>query len=253
MPSRTLKIVLTVSLLLNLGAIYVGIKAWEYRTHINHFLNKYTRVVHEFAARDVHLKANRRLAADSTVAGRVVFVGTQVTVNWPLEENFPQFEAVNRGVFGQRLAGFPLRFYSDVIELSPEAVVVEISSFQFRPQYSIEENLEWTLTMIDLAEANEILPIIPTVIPPRAGTVLDEAEDYRVADSVEVFNRQLRRVLASRDLPVCDFAAVMTDSEGGLTVDLSRTAVDINEKGYSVMAEELRRVLHEEGLGSSAK
>ncbi len=242
MSDKALKTLLVVSLVLNIGAIYVGVKAWEYRSHINHFLEKYTRVVHEFSGRHEHLENNQGLKSDTTVPGRVVFVGTQVTAGWPLQQSFPDIEPINRAVEGQRLAGFLLRFYSDVIKLGPEAVVVEISSFQFRPQYSVEENREWTLTMIDLAQKNGTLPVIPTVIPPRSGTELEEFGQYKIADSVRVFNNWLRTELVRRELPICDFAQVLVDSTGGLAVDYSTSAVDINEKGYAVMTEELRRV-----------
>jgi len=245
MSVRTLKTLLIVSVLLNIGAVYVGIKGWEYRSHINHFLEKYTHVVREFSARELYLEANKALRSDTTITGRVVFMGTQVTQDWPLKESFPDLEPINRGVFGQRLAGFPLRFYSDVVNLRPEAVVVEISSFQFRPQYSTEEIAEWVAMMVDLAEAHRIVPIIPTVIPPRRGTTLEEAGDYRISDTVTAFNSWLRAELTRRDLPLCDFAKVMTDSSGGLMVDLSITAVDISDKGYAVMTRELGRVLTE--------
>ena len=243
MSEKALKTLLVVSLVLNIGAIYVGVKAWEYRSHINHFLEKYTRVVHEFSSRHEHLENNRGLESDTTIPGRVVFVGTQVTANWPLKQSFPDTEPINRAVEGQRLAGFLLRFYSDVVELAPQVVVIEISSFQFRAQYSIEENAEWTKTMIDLAIHNGILPVVPTVIVPRTGTELEEHQEYRLADTVRAYNSWLREELAGRELPICDFALALVDSTGGLAVDYSTSAVDINEKGYAVMTEELSRIL----------
>ncbi|MFH1373868.1 MAG: hypothetical protein ABII79_08745 [bacterium] len=71
---RKYKIVLIVSLIGNLFVVYVAYKALEYRSHINHFLDKYTNVVAEFSGRDRYAADNTLLAADSLVADRIVFL-----------------------------------------------------------------------------------------------------------------------------------------------------------------------------------
>ena len=56
--SRRWKTVLIVSLFTHIATIYIAIKAWEYRSHINHFRYKYENVVSEFSQRQVYSQEN---------------------------------------------------------------------------------------------------------------------------------------------------------------------------------------------------
>ncbi len=57
--SRTLKVIFILSLVANLGIVYVAYKALEYRAHINYFLDKYTHVVDEFSGRKIYEEDNK--------------------------------------------------------------------------------------------------------------------------------------------------------------------------------------------------
>ncbi|HOZ08344.1 MAG TPA: hypothetical protein PKW75_08660, partial [candidate division Zixibacteria bacterium] len=164
--SRVLKLVLAASLVGNLAIVWVGYKAYQYRTHINYWLDKYTEVVEEFSGRSRYRQDNERLRSDTAVPGRVVFLGTQVISRWDVGRSFPRWEAIDRGVAGQRLAGMLLRFQPDVLDLGPEAVVIEISSYNFRPEWPVRELEDYAESMADLARARGVAPIIGSVIPP---------------------------------------------------------------------------------------
>jgi len=143
---------------------------------------------------------------------RVVFLGTQVTRRWQVDSAFSGWQAVNRGVDGQRLPGFLLRFYPDVIDLGAHAVVVEVSSYNFRPGTP---------------------PIIGSVIPAREGAV--DLDEYRLADSVAVFNSWLRAGAADGIWRLADFSVLLADEKGFLRRDLSFDGIDPNEAGYRLM------------------
>ena len=224
--------ILILSLIGNLSIVYVAYKAYEYRCHINHFLDKYTQVVAEFSGRSVYEEANAALRSDAKVTGRVVFLGTQVTEVWDVKKFFPDYETVNRGVGGQRVAGFLLRFRPDVIELFPEAVVMEISSYNFRPNVTIKEISDYIVSMAELARAHDIRPVLTTVAPPRAGYVVEEHSDYEVRDSVVGYNRWLLDYASTNGFPCADFFEAVTDEDGFLREDLSSNRVDLNDKGY---------------------
>ena len=229
------KIILILSLIGNLFIVYVAIKALEYRAHINEFLDKYTYVVDEFSRRDRYADENKSLVSDTLISGRVVFLGTQVTERWDLKRYFPDFETINRGIFGQRVSGFLLRFRPDVIELGPQAVVIEVSSYNFRPESSVREIEEYMASMIDLARANGITPIPATIIPP----IKDSSVwgNYYLVDSLGKYNSWLRDYCVGKNIDCADFNHALADSEGYLPDGLAAGAIDLNEDGYKIISD----------------
>ncbi len=237
------KIILTVSLLGNLGVLYVGWKGLEYRAHINEFLEKYTYVVEEFSGRSRYRDANRELPADDSEGGRIVFIGSQITANWDLGRYFAGYQTVNRGISGQRVAGYLLRIAPDVVKLKPKAVVVEFSSYNFRPENSVEEIRDYMATFGDIAGANGIQPIFTTVVPVRSDFYVDEIGDYSVPDSLEVYNDWLRAYCLEREYPLVDFHSLLADSDGNLLEDVSAGQILLNDRGYEIISQAVREKL----------
>ncbi len=238
--SKTWKIILILSLVLNLSIVFVAYKAVQYRRYLNYWLERYTRVVDEFSGRTVYAAENALLESDEPVADRVVFLGTQVTTNWDIEAYFGDWEAVNRGVDSQRVSGYLLRFMPDVVELAHRAVVVEISSYNFRPQWTVKEMQDYVVSMADMARAHGIEPIIGTVIPPRR-----EGSSTRPAimGSLAFFNGWVRANAEAGRWRCADFNAVLADEAGYLREELSVDLIEPNEAGYEAMAEAVREVL----------
>jgi lysophospholipase L1-like esterase len=241
--TRKWRLVLLVSLIGNLTIAYVGYKAWDYREHINYWLEKYLFVVDEFSERDEYAEANQALQSDSLVSKRIVFFGTQVTADWPLESYFPGFETVNRGVTGQRAAGFLLRFRPDVIALYPQYVVFEVSSYNFRPNTRASEIYDYVVSMAELARYHGIQPILTTCIPPRVDFEVDEHADYLVRDTAAMYSDWLRQFAAEHNFLLADWETAVAGSDGFLRADLARSRVDPNPDGYGVMAEAVLRAV----------
>lgn len=237
------KLVLLASLIGNLTIIYVAYKAVEYRENINFWLDKYLYVVNEFSASDVYRQANESLRSDTLVPDRIVFFGTQVTAEWPVESDFPDYEPINRGVTGQWAAGFLLRFKPDVLELGPEYAVIEVSSYNFRPHTRPSDIYNYVATMAELARCRGVTPVLTTCIPPRVEFQVEEHEDYRVRDTVAVYSARIRELAEQRRFPLADWERAVTDASGYLRHDLSRTKVDLNREGYQAIAEEVKKAI----------
>ena len=237
------RFVLIVSLIGTLTIAYVGYKAWEYRENINFWLDKYLYVVDDFSERDEFADANASLRSDTLVDNRIVFFGTQVIANWPLEESFPGYEVVDRGVPMQRAAGFLLRFRPDVIELKPEYVVIEVSSYNFRPNTSAREMYDYAVSMAELAHYHGIKPILTTAIPPRRAYSIDEHPDYSVKDTAAMYSRWLTAFARTNGFLWADWAGAVSDSEGYLRPELSASMVDLNEQGYRAVTRATKAVL----------
>ncbi len=238
------KFILVLSLLVNLGVFYVAMKALEYRNHINFFLDKYTTVVKEFSQRSVYAEQNRTLISDTTIPNRVLFLGTQVIERWKVDSLFaPEYEAINRGVFGQRAAGLVLRFKPDVSDLKPFAVFIEISSYNFRSEISVQEIEDYLASLATLAHANNITPILTTTVPFRDKQY--DLEGYRLGDSVSAYNSWIREFAKSHSFPLVDCNMLLQDEHGFLREELSFDDIDPNDAGYRILTDSTRKVLAE--------
>jgi hypothetical protein len=235
------RILLSLSLVANIGVVYVAYKALEYRDNINFFLDKYTNVVSEFSQRDVFETDNAELPPPNPAKPRVVFLGTQVTERWNLAESFPEYEAIGRAVPHQRLSGFLLRFRPDVIELQPWAVVIEISSYNLRPESTIKELTDYVTTLVDLSKSAGIQPVITTAVPARDG--INGLGDYGLYDSLKVYNSWIRRFADSAKLHLADFDSALAVDNGFLPDSLSFDMIDPNTAGMDKLTEVVKNAL----------
>jgi lysophospholipase L1-like esterase len=239
--SKKWKIILIISLLGNLAIFYVAVKALEYRAHINEYLDKYTYIVQEFSRREKYAEADKKLISKGPAKNRIVFIGTQITENWDVQKYFPKYEAVNRGILGQRVSGFLLRFRPDVIELNPEAVVIEFSSFDFRQQNNVKEFEDYVACMAELAAYHQIKPLATTVIPPCQGVI--DLGDYSIIDSLAEFNNWLREYCRENNFDFVDFNKIVSGQNGYLTPELSTGVIGLNEEGYKRISKAVLQVL----------
>lgn len=242
------RMVLLISLFGNLTIVYVGYKAWEYRSHINYWLDKYLYVVDEFSGRGTFEAADTALKSDTIVPGRAVFLGSQVMADWPLADYFPGYQTINRGVTGQRVAGFLLRFHPDVAELSPQYVVVEVSSYNFRPNTRAQEVFDYVVTLAEMARCRGIEPILTTCIPPRDDYEVYEHEDYKVRDTAAMYSAWLVAFAQKHAYLIADWRSAVADPNGFLRHDLSRTKVDLNTDGYRAIAATVLEAMKSPGL-----
>jgi len=245
--SKKWRVVLVLSLILNLLIIYVAYKALDYRSHVNFYLHKYIDAVNEIARLDVYAGENRLLQSDTTINNRVVFFGTQVIHGWDVAQSFPEYEAINRGVDGQRAAGLILRMRSDVIDLSPEAVLIQISSYNFRAHNGSDEILNYTLELLNMAACHNIFPIAATVITPGK-EILDTNEEiiageYKIRDTIEVFNNRLKEYCRQNGYSIADFDSILADTDGYMDDNLAATAIAPNDSGYVLMTLQTRQIL----------
>ncbi|MFH1373867.1 MAG: GDSL-type esterase/lipase family protein [bacterium] len=157
-----------------------------------------------------------------------------------MPDYFPRYRTVNRGLSEQRLAGYLLRFRPDVIDLKPRAVVIEFSSYNFRPENTLAENKDYLVSLAELARANGIEPILTTVLPVRNELYY---EGYSVQDSLVVFNRWLTAFCRDHDYRLVDFNTIVADADGFLRAELSTGHIELNHRGYDAISEATRTTL----------
>lgn len=241
---KIIKILLVISIL---GNIYLAYKASDYRAHVNFYLDKYRAAVDEMARREDYSDDNVAVQSDSTVNGRIVFFGTQLIADWPLAEYFAEYEPINRGVIGQRAAGLLLRYYPDVIELSPEYALIQISSYNFRHQNRLEDLFNYAVQMYDMAECHNIVPIATTVAASSDTRLIVESDvaegKYHIRDSIMKVNEMIRDYTESKNIPLADFDSILSDSKGSMNPELTGGVLIPNDSGYRLLSENVREII----------
>jgi lysophospholipase L1-like esterase len=111
---------------------------------------------------------NAELRPPKAGENRVVFLGDQITENWPEPAFFVGKAYLNRGIASQTSAQMLLRFRQDVISLKPKAVVIQAGSNDLAgltgpaTEGMIAENF---MSMVELAKVNGIRVILASVTP----------------------------------------------------------------------------------------
>lgn len=242
-PSKSTIVLLFCLAVSVVGNIHLFFRAFDYREGANEWLSKYTNVVEEYSGLSVYTNANKPLKSDSIVDNRVILFGTQVTKRWDIPKHFQEWEMINRGVGRQWSSGLLLRFYQDVIELKPEYVIIEISSYNLRPRFTLEMIQDHLKSMINLAQFNDIQPVLTTMIPQREG--YDNFGDYSVMQNLELYNSWVINYCREQNLKCLDLHGILTNDKGFLNTKLSFDAIDPNDQGYKLIFKSLINLLAE--------
>jgi len=179
-----------------------------------------------------------RLQAQPAEKGRVVFLGDSITDGWKLAQYFPGKPFVNRGISGQTTPQMLVRFYPDVINLHPAAVIILAGTNDIArntgPQTleMIEDNFR---AMGDLAKEHGIKIVLCLLLPVSDYTQHKQTE-HRPPSDILKLNEWLRRYAAEIQAVVGDYYAVLVDSHGMLKEGYSDDGLHPNERGYMLMA-----------------
>lgn len=186
-----------------------------------------------------YTEANQKLPPPGSKP-RVVFLGDSITDGWRLNEYFPDYDFVNRGISGQITGEMLGRFKADVIDLRPKAVVILAGTNDLARGVNIlaiENNYQM---MADIAEKYNVKVIFASVLP-----VSDHHKDQNPAWEqttarppvlIRALNDWLKSFTDQRGHIYLDYFSAMVDNGGQLGADLADDGLHPNSKGYRVMA-----------------
>jgi len=181
--------------------------------------------------------ANTALGKTNSTRSRVVFMGNSITDGWINADSsfFVGKNYVDRGISGQTTPQMLVRFRSDVIDLKP-AVLVILAGINDIAQntgpMTLEETFGNIISMVELAKANKIRPVISSVLP---------AYDFpwrpgmHPAEKVIELNAMLKEYAAKNKVVYLDYFSAMKDDRNGLPASLSSDGVHPNLAGYKIM------------------
>lgn len=182
-----------------------------------------------------------RYAADNanlTQAPEVVFMGNSITDGWDDRhiEFFTDNNFACRGISGQVTGQMLCRFYSDVVDLNPKAVVIlaginDIAGNQGpMDDRHIAENI---FSMAEIARQNGIRPLIASCLP--CDTIPWNANIVNTATHVVNLNTMLKDYADENGITYVDYYSALTTPDGALNPQYTDDRLHPNRAGYDVM------------------
>lgn len=179
-------------------------------------------------------KENIDLGKPSASEKRIVFMGNSITEQWLIKDPafFEKYKLINRGIGGQTTSQMLLRFYQDVINLNPEAVVILAGINDIAGNTglistkAISENIE---SMCILARAKKIKVVLCSLLP--ANKIPWRNVDS-VAQKVIDLNQQLKTIASEMELTWVDYYTPMVNDEKGLPEKYSSDGIHPTLEGY---------------------
>lgn len=168
---------------------------------------------------------------------KIVFMGNSITDLW--EQKHPAFFTQNhflcRGISGQTSSEMLVRFRADVINLHPQAVIINagINDIARNNGFITLENVMGNIaSMAELALANHIRPILTSVLPANR---FGWRPQINPADEVIKLNKLIKEFARLHKLTYIDYYSSMVDKEKGLPSKYSEDGVHPTLEGYHVM------------------
>ena len=183
--------------------------------------------------------ANKEVAQSPRNERLVVFLGNSITEKWAAMHPsfFTDNGYVGRGISGQTSYQFLVRFREDVIKLHPAIVVINAGTNDVAENtgpYSEEYTFGNIVSMVELAKANGIRPVLSAVLP-AAGfnwnrTITD------APDKIESLNARIKAYAVEHGIPFVDYyTPMLAGADGALNADYTNDGVHPTEAGYDVM------------------
>ncbi len=201
----------------------------------------------DWANLDKYKASNEKLLAQPADENRVVFMGNSITEGWT-SSFFENPSYINRGIGGQTTPQMLLRFRQDVIALQPKVVLILAGTNDIAGNtgpMTLEEIRDNILSMVELAEANGICPIVCSVLP---------AYDYPwrpgLAPNIKIpkLNTMLKNIADQKGVQYLDYFNAMADDRNGLPSALTTDEVHLTKEGYEVLSK-----MANEAIGKALK
>lgn len=190
----------------------------------------------DWAQHERYASANKALARTPDV----VFMGNSITDSWytlrPGFFNSNNF--VGRGISGQVTSQMLCRFKADVIDLHPRAVVISggVNDIVGNNGYiDIAYIVDNVASMVDMARANGIVPIVATCLPTNYASWKPNFKN--LGDLVKTYNEALRAMCDGKGVAMVDYYTPMADSDGGILKEYSDDRLHPNVHGYETVME----------------
>lgn len=169
---------------------------------------------------------------------KVVFMGNSITENWVRRHGqfFTDNGYIGRGISGQTTYQMVLRFYEDVVNLKPKAVVINggTNDIALNNHPYVEDRTFQNITiMAMIAKENGIKVILSSVTPCDHYVWRPEVTD--VVGKIKSLNARIQAYAKKNKFEYVDYFSAMADANGVMKDGISDEGCHPNVAGYEIM------------------
>lgn len=185
-----------------------------------------------------YAKANAELPAPANGEKRVVFIGNSITEGWV--KAHPDFFAKNhfvgRGISGQTSPQMLLRFWADVVALSPKIVVINAGTNDIAEnsgKYDAGFTLNNIRSMAMIAKSNNIKVVLASVLP--AGGFKWRPEILDAPAKIDSLNSRIKDFAKANHFVYVDYNTALRDENGAMQKQYANDGVHPLPIAYDIM------------------
>jgi lysophospholipase L1-like esterase len=178
---------------------------------------------------------NTELPKPKVEENRVVFLGDEITENWP-EPFFAGKPYLNRGVAGQTSPQMLVRFRQDVLKLLPRVVVIAAGTNDIASIHSpITQQMtaENIASMVELAQAHNLRVVLAAVTP--ICDCYTRRSLLRPFGKIIGLNNWLEEYAAAKGAVYLNYYAALAEGRN-LKKEFTSDGVLLNPAAYAMMA-----------------
>ena len=201
----------------------------------------------DWANLNYYKEENLKLVREGTKES-IIFMGDSITEEWGriLPEFFSNKQYINRGIGGQTTPQMLIRFRQDVIDLNPEAVIILAGTNDIAGNTgpsSVKMIIDNLMSMAEIASKHNIQVFMSSILPvftyPWNKSIIEPFK--KIAE----INNFMKDFSNREKLVYVDYHSHMVDSRPGLKLELTTDEVHLNQAGYSIMSEIVKRVIRD--------
>lgn len=174
--------------------------------------------------------------------GRVknIFCGDSITEQWPLQEFFPNFSVLNRGMNGNDSYTVYDRLVSDVLAYKPERVFLQIGFHDL--QGDLLGYVARMQTIANLLLARGISVYIASLLPVKT---IEGGEYGEYQNRIIRFNTALKELTRIGDMSgYIDYHSILCDARGQLSDEYGQAdGVNVTLEAYHQMSMLVKQLL----------
>lgn len=188
----------------------------------------------DWAAFGRYAEANKNVKQ----APMLVIMGDSITDYWPNRTSsdfFNKNNIVGRGISGQVTSQMLVRFRRDVLDLKPKyvAILAGTNDIAQNQGYISAENIVGNIiSMVEIARANKIKPIVCSILPAAKYPWRPEIQSVPM---VQKINQMLKDYCKKHKVKYIDFYTPMVDENNGLPKKYANDGIHPTSDGYAVM------------------
>ena len=201
----------------------------------------------DWANLNYYKEENLKLVREGTKEG-IIFMGDSITEEWGriMPEFFSNKQYINRGIGGQTTPQMLIRFRQDVIDLNPGAVIILAGTNDIAGNTgpsSVKMIIDNLMSMAEIASKQNIQVFMSSILPvfryPWNKSIIEPFK--KIAE----INNFMKDFSNREKLVYVDYHSHMVDSRPGLKLELTTDEVHLNQAGYIVMSEIVKRVIRD--------